>query len=839
MTFETGTVYLDSTIDDGVVENVNFNQSYDNPVVIVYQVENNGGQFVAPRAKNVTSNSADIFCEEPDNEGHAGNDHHYLVAEEGTHQIDGVKYEAGIHTTNNARESGGTDNVNFSQSFSSTPSVLHGLQTHNNNAFMASSVTGVSSSSVNIGQEQLETGKNPSTEEIAWFAIEQDPGGGSIDGNTFETHSENDGSNDGMDDSPHTFNFSANFSSSPDIIVSGQVVNGGDGFTPRGTGRASTSSHSVYAQEDQVSDSEQGHADEEFGYIAIDSNATVQAIRSPTTPTLNSISSSSNNITINWSSVTWNGDVGNYEIFRSTSSGSTESDYTKIDTVSSSNTSYTDNSLEYVTEYYYRIKASNSAGDSSLSNQLSVSTEVGPPEQPSLNNISVDNQNNISISWSAGSWNGDVGTFNIYSSESSGTSPSDYTLVQNVASSTTTFVDSSKPYVTEFYYRVESSNSAGTSALSNEKSIRTTAIPQDVAVNSTTASSIDISWSDIGQNYEYNIYRSQSQGSSFSDYTKIDTVQQPPFSNTSLENGEKYYYRVSSSAKFIQASGGSTVTDVTIDGKDYRIHAFENAGSSTFTVNNAPSSRTADILVIAGGGGGSGDGDGGGAGGAGGLVYATNVVLEERDYSVVVGNGGNGVNGGAGNNGEDSHFDEAGTLNLQAIGGGGGGSYKSDGKDGGSGGGAGTGDSGDPGGSGGTALQPGTNSLPTGTVVHDAGNKGGDNEYDANDNGAGGGGAGSAGEGIDFDNDVDSDGGDGLQINIDGVDKYYAGGGGGYNENNSVSNPGGLGGGGDGSHTGDGENGVDGLGGGGGGAGRGSVSGGDGGSGIVIVRYEI
>src|SRR6056297_2044660 len=120
----------------------------------------------------------------------------------------------------------------------------------------------------------------------------------------------------------------------------------------------------------------------------------------------------------------------------------------------------------------------------------------------------------------------------------------------------------------------------------------------------------------------------------------------------------------------IDASGGTTVTDATIDGTNYRIHAFENTGNSTFNVSSAPSGKTVDVMLVAGGGGGgggdSGDGSGGG-GGAGGLVFKENISVSEGSYSISVGDGGSRGRFD-GNNGEDTK-----AFGFTAIGGGAGG----------------------------------------------------------------------------------------------------------------------------------------------------------------------
>jgi len=235
-----------------------------------------------------------------------------------------------------------------------------------------------------------------------------------------------------------------------------------------------------------------------------------------------------------------------------------------------------------------------------------------------------------------------------------------------------------------------------------------------------------------------------------------------------------------------------------------------------------------EYLVIAGGGGG-GETIGGG-GGAGG--YRTNVVgatsgagsnaestlnLTTGTYGVTIGAAGTGYDGTGyinGTNGADSVFGS-----ITSIGGSGGGGYNIPPPTaGGSGGGAGAG-SGSP--SAGTAGQG---------YIGGAAN--------ANSN-AGGGGGGAGAAGAANSGNTAGAGGAGLSSSINGTLTFRAGGGGGGGRSGVGTHAaGGTGGGGSGSTTGVGVAGTANTGGGGGGGGYvGELAGGNGGSGIVIVRY--
>ena len=266
----------------------------------------------------------------------------------------------------------------------------------------------------------------------------------------------------------------------------------------------------------------------------------------------------------------------------------------------------------------------------------------------------------------------------------------------------------------------------------------------------------------------------------------------------------------------------------TIIGTD-RCIQFIYSGSAatmdyTFTTTET---LNCDVLIVAGGG--SGGQSAGGGGGAGGLIYLSNIYIEAGITTTVkVGKGGtatlyeNGVNSSFGTN--------------IAIGGGRGAYMDGTPNSGGSGG----------GGCRNPAAVSGTNvegqAGASGTVGQ--GNSGGTgkNQHGQNSGGGGGGGAGAPGNSA-FTAGRGANGGIGLAYSITGTTTYYAGGGGGGSGSDfTVAGSGGLGGGGNGStwaNTGGNAFANTGGGGGGGSAYPGDGRfGGNGGSGIVIMRYR-
>ena len=258
----------------------------------------------------------------------------------------------------------------------------------------------------------------------------------------------------------------------------------------------------------------------------------------------------------------------------------------------------------------------------------------------------------------------------------------------------------------------------------------------------------------------------------------------------------------------IIANGGTV-----IDTGGYRVHTFTTSGTFTVTAGG-----NIEVLVVAGGGGGGGGtsfGAVGGGGGAGGLIYNSSFAATPQTYTVTVGSGGNGgdASGGqAGFNGQNSVFGS-----LTAIGGGGGAN------DGNGNGGASQGATGGSG--GGSSYWNYNGTLAGGLGTSGQGYAGGAvTSNGTGRSGGGGGGAGGAG-GVGTGNGGIATPGPGLAYSISGSTVTYATGGSttGVAETPGPSGAANTGNGGWGSNSSSG----------------GHNPGGNGGSGIVIIRYPI
>lgn len=275
--------------------------------------------------------------------------------------------------------------------------------------------------------------------------------------------------------------------------------------------------------------------------------------------------------------------------------------------------------------------------------------------------------------------------------------------------------------------------------------------------------------------------------------------------------------------------------DIGEDTTGYRVEVFQNTGPGTWTV---PSDvYNIHLLVVAGGG--SGGHQVGGGGGAGGMIEITRYPVRPGTtipYNVGAGGPAPGFqpSNNVSNPGTPSTFGD-----IVATGGGSGGNHigtrSGPADSGGSGGGGG-------GGPGGNAQGGVNNTQYVGYRAVQYGFPGGNGVSGGGWSGGGGGGAGQ--RGTNAGNNLGGMGGSGRVSWILGEARYFAGGGGGCTENSGGQfGRGGIGGGGRGSSGNDqGKNDVDvngkrNTGGGGGGTRDNPAGAGNGGPGVIIVRY--
>ncbi|MFA5794913.1 MAG: fibronectin type III domain-containing protein [Candidatus Brocadiia bacterium] len=276
--------------------------------------------------------------------------------------------------------------------------------------------------------------------------------------------------------------------------------------------------------------------------------------------------------------VTWVDNADNeegYKIERKIGAGS----YDQLATVGPDVRSYSDSRASASTNYSYRVRGYNTAGDSSYSNEISLTTPAPtlPGAPTSLISTAVTSSR-VNLNWTDHANNEDG--FKIDRKVVSGS----YTQIATVGSSATSYIDTDVLASTTYYYRVRSYNSAGDSDYSNEANTTTPTptIPNaPTSLASTTIASfrIDLSWVENSLNEDgYKIERKTGVAGS---YQQIGVATTATYIDAELFGNTTYYYRI----RAYNTAGDSAYSNETY------------ATTPAATVPNAPTSLVATIIT--------------------------------------------------------------------------------------------------------------------------------------------------------------------------------------------------------------------------------------------------
>ncbi len=262
----------------------------------------------------------------------------------------------------------------------------------------------------------------------------------------------------------------------------------------------------------------------------------------PATPTgLGASAFSSTQINLSWTDASSN-ETG----FKVERSASASGPFTLITTVGANVTTYNNTGLTASTPYYYRVCATNTAGDSAYAT-ASATTLAPPvviPVAPTDLAASAFSSSQINLTWKDNS-SDEIGFKVERASSADGT----YTEIATPAAGETSYSDTGLPASTTFYYRVRAYSLSADSDYSNTASVATLtpeapAAPTDLTASAVSATQINLSWTDASSNETgFKVERSASESGPF---TLIATVGAgvTTYNNTGLTASTTYYYRV-------------------------------------------------------------------------------------------------------------------------------------------------------------------------------------------------------------------------------------------------------------------------------------------------------
>ncbi len=189
----------------------------------------------------------------------------------------------------------------------------------------------------------------------------------------------------------------------------------------------------------------------------------------PLTPSnLAATATSTTQIGLTWSDNS--SDETGFKVERKPSGGS----YSEVGAVGAGVTSYNDSNLTASSQYFYRVRATNSAGDSNYSGEANATTMSAPPSTPNIpSNLAANatSSSQINVTWTDTA-NNETG-FKIERKTNGG----NYTQVGTTGANVTSFGDTGLSASTQYFYRIRGNNGAGDSGYSNEASATTQAPP--------------------------------------------------------------------------------------------------------------------------------------------------------------------------------------------------------------------------------------------------------------------------------------------------------------------------------------------------------------------------
>jgi titin len=191
-------------------------------------------------------------------------------------------------------------------------------------------------------------------------------------------------------------------------------------------------------------------------------NATTMSVQPPGDPSgLVATANSSSQITLTWvdNATTETG----FKIERSSDNVT----FTQIATAATNATSYVNTGLTPLTRYYYRVRSTNTGGDSAYSNAANATTADAIPAGPLNLSGKASSPTRIDLTWVDNSSN-ETG-FMLERSLGNGA----FTQIALLPANTKSFADTGLTPATSYRYRIRSYNALGNSTYSNSSSIRT------------------------------------------------------------------------------------------------------------------------------------------------------------------------------------------------------------------------------------------------------------------------------------------------------------------------------------------------------------------------------
>lgn len=222
--------------------------------------------------------------------------------------------------------------------------------------------------------------------------------------------------------------------------------------------------------------------------------------------------------------------------------------FTQIATVAANTTSYSNTGLSAATQYAYRVRALNAAGNSNYSNTSNATTQAAPqsPAAPTALSATAASSTQINLAWTDNS-NNETGFYIERSADGSS-----FTQIAAVGSNVSTYSNTGLTAATVYYYRVRSYSAAGNSNYSNSANAMTQAAapalpaaPSGLTLTPVSATQVNLAWTDNSSNESnFVVERATAVGGPYTVIATLGANTTSYSNNTGLSAAIVYYYRV-------------------------------------------------------------------------------------------------------------------------------------------------------------------------------------------------------------------------------------------------------------------------------------------------------
>ncbi len=269
-------------------------------------------------------------------------------------------------------------------------------------------------------------------------------------------------------------------------------------------------------------------------------SASINAITVPAMPMgLAATAVSSVSIMVVWPPVAG---AKSFKVYRSTTNDT--GSYAAVgivtaDTIIDSGTA--DTSLSPSTLYYYKVTALDTSGESGQSAPASATTNRAAPLGVMVAGATSDS---ITVIWKSFPYDAPITSYKVYRS---GSASGSYSIVATLSGAAdTSFTDTGLSAGTQYYYKITAVGDSGESGPSVSVNATTVpAVPLNVVATGVSKTSIVVTWPVVQGATYYAIYRDTTDTGSSP--LRIGPLTAGTFTDTGLDTGKTYYYRVSAS----------------------------------------------------------------------------------------------------------------------------------------------------------------------------------------------------------------------------------------------------------------------------------------------------